>query len=78
MDIVHYPVFYLKHNVSETAFCLHLQVELTQLAPKDRDRLGLRQGANWVGSTCGGDRIQSTKRHVLNKRQDHGKRVELW
>jgi hypothetical protein len=22
MDIIHHPVFYLKHNVSETEFCL--------------------------------------------------------
>jgi hypothetical protein len=29
--------FYLKHNVSETEFCLCLQVEPTQLGPIDRD-----------------------------------------
>jgi hypothetical protein len=28
--------FYLKHNVSETGFCLRLQVEPTQLGPIDR------------------------------------------
>jgi hypothetical protein len=34
----HYPpfCFYLKHNVSETGFCLHLHVEPTQLGPVDR------------------------------------------
>jgi hypothetical protein len=26
LDIIHRPVLYLKHNVSETGFCLHLQV----------------------------------------------------
>jgi hypothetical protein len=31
MDIIHRPVFYLKHNVSETGFCLRLQVEFIQL-----------------------------------------------
>jgi hypothetical protein len=30
------PCFYLKHNVSETRFCLRLQVEPTQLGPIDR------------------------------------------
>jgi hypothetical protein len=34
----HYPssCFYLKHNFSETQFCLFLQVEPTQLGPIDR------------------------------------------
>jgi hypothetical protein len=27
LDIIHHPVFYLKHNVSKAEFCLHLQVE---------------------------------------------------
>jgi hypothetical protein len=31
MDIVHSPIVYLKHNVSETGFCLHLQMKSTQL-----------------------------------------------
>jgi hypothetical protein len=31
LDIMHRPVFYLKHDVSETGFCLRLQVEPTQL-----------------------------------------------
>jgi hypothetical protein len=26
---------HLKHSVSETGFCLRIQVELTQLGPKD-------------------------------------------
>jgi hypothetical protein len=33
MDIIHRPVFYLKHNVSETGFCLRLQVDPTQMGP---------------------------------------------
>jgi hypothetical protein len=32
--------FYLKHDVSETGFCLRLQVELTQLGPIDRIKTG--------------------------------------
>jgi hypothetical protein len=27
LDIIHRPVFYLKHSVSETRFCLRLHVE---------------------------------------------------
>jgi hypothetical protein len=29
----HRPVYFLKHNVSETGFCLRLQVKPTQLGP---------------------------------------------
>jgi hypothetical protein len=36
LDCFHRPVFILKHNVSETGFCLRLQVEPTQLGPIDR------------------------------------------
>jgi hypothetical protein len=35
--ITHRPVFYFKHDVSETGFCLYLQVEPTQLGPKERE-----------------------------------------
>jgi hypothetical protein len=34
--IIHRLVFYLKHDVSVTRFCLHLQVRPTQLSPMDR------------------------------------------
>jgi hypothetical protein len=44
LDIVHRPVFQLKHSISETGFCLHLQVEPTQLVPIDRAGLCLRIG----------------------------------
>jgi hypothetical protein len=36
LTIVHHPNFYLKHDFSETGFCLSIQVELTQLGPTDR------------------------------------------
>jgi hypothetical protein len=36
LDIIHNNVFYLKHKVSETGFCLRLQVEPTQLGPIER------------------------------------------
>jgi hypothetical protein len=35
-DIIHCFVFYLKHNVSETGLCLHLQMKATQFGPIDR------------------------------------------
>jgi hypothetical protein len=36
LDILHRPVFYLKHNVSETEFYLRVHVEPTYLGPIDR------------------------------------------
>jgi hypothetical protein len=58
LDIIHGSVLYLKHNVSETGFCLLLQVEPSQLSPIDRaslsldlrQRLALSIRPNWVGS----------------------------
>jgi hypothetical protein len=34
-DIIHLPVFYLEHRVSEAGFCLRHQVMPTQLSPID-------------------------------------------
>jgi hypothetical protein len=45
LDIIHRPVFYLKYNVSETEFCLRLQVEPTELGPMDRASPYLRTPA---------------------------------
>jgi hypothetical protein len=39
LDIIHCPLFYLKHYISETEFCHRLQVEPTQLDPTDRASL---------------------------------------
>jgi hypothetical protein len=36
LDIIHRPVFILKHNVSEIGFCLRLQVKPSQLGSIDR------------------------------------------
>jgi hypothetical protein len=33
---MHRPVFYLEHVISETGFCLLLQVEPTQMGPIER------------------------------------------
>jgi hypothetical protein len=35
-DIIHRFVFYLKHKVLESGFCLRLQVEPTQLGPIEK------------------------------------------
>jgi hypothetical protein len=36
LDSIHSPVFYLKLDVSETGFCLYLDVEPTLCGPTDR------------------------------------------
>jgi hypothetical protein len=41
LDIIHPPVFYLIHGISETGLCLHLHVEHTQFGPNDRASLCL-------------------------------------
>jgi hypothetical protein len=40
--IIHRSVFYLKYVLSETGFCLRLQVERNQVAPIGRASLCLR------------------------------------
>jgi hypothetical protein len=37
LDIIHPPVLFKTHNVSETGICLRLRVEPTQLGSIDRD-----------------------------------------
>jgi hypothetical protein len=53
-------------NVSETGFCLRLQVEPTQLGPIDRASPCLRTPPEDGGSN------QSPKHRVLHKKQDDG------
>jgi hypothetical protein len=36
LDIIRRPVFYLKHNVSETGFCLRLQMRPTKFGSNDK------------------------------------------
>jgi hypothetical protein len=59
LDIIHRSGFYLEHNVSQTVFCLRLQVKPAQLSPIGkaslspdvvRERLGLSIGPNQIGS----------------------------
>jgi hypothetical protein len=68
-DIIYCPVFYLIHNISATGLCLRLKEEPTQLGPTERPRLVLLVATEWV-PTEDGDRMQSPKSCVLNKRQD--------
>jgi hypothetical protein len=58
LDINHRHFFYLKYravyfsnNVSETGFCLRLQVKPTQLGPIDRAIPHLRKGMYRLGPT---------------------------
>jgi hypothetical protein len=48
LHIMHYPVFYLKHNVSASGFCPQLQLEHTQLGPIARASIYFRI---WVRSS---------------------------
>jgi hypothetical protein len=77
LDIIHRPVFYLTYKVSETSFCLRLQVEDPQLGPTDRASLCLRnvvflnkiQGFSslfFFSFTWGWRQIQSRKRRVFS------------
>jgi hypothetical protein len=57
-DIFNLAVFYFKHDLSETGFCLRLQVEPTQedlidiaTSRLQSHKLALSSGSNWVGST---------------------------
>jgi hypothetical protein len=42
LDSIQRPVFYLKHDVSETEFCLRRQMEPSQMGPIKRASLFLR------------------------------------
>jgi hypothetical protein len=63
LDIIHRPVFHLKHNVSETGFCLRIQVEHTQLGLIDRPSVCLQtQAATSTGFT-------SLSQHTTNQQR---------
>jgi hypothetical protein len=51
LDIIHRPVFYLKHGVSETGFFLRLQVEPTQSVSASVSGLALSIRSNYAGCT---------------------------
>jgi hypothetical protein len=43
LDIIRRPLFSLKHNISETGFCLHVQVVPAQVVPKDSANVCLQR-----------------------------------
>jgi hypothetical protein len=51
LDIIHRPLFYLKHDVSETVFCFLLEVVPNQMSPIERSSHCLRRQPIWLGST---------------------------
>jgi hypothetical protein len=65
LDIIHRPVFYLKHGVSETEFCLQHQVERTQVAPIDRARLCLPDTSNNTNRIYKANTTQTTNESWL-------------
>jgi hypothetical protein len=71
LEFINHPVFYLKHNVSETGLCLCLQVKATHLGPNerttDRDYIDWAQMSRHI--TEDRNRIQSLKWCVLNKKK---------
>jgi hypothetical protein len=74
LDIILRPVFYLKHDVLETGFCLRLQVEPTQLGLRDRASLYPSTGDStlieYVWEECMKDSFTQEKSY-------NGKLVEL-
>jgi hypothetical protein len=72
MDIFHHPVYYLKHVVSGTGFCLHLKVEPTWLGPMDRARLSLdtSSNTNMVYNTV--EHTLAWQWHSTNKKKAQG------
>jgi hypothetical protein len=71
-DIIRLPFFYLKHNVSETGFCLCLNFVSTELGPVDKISLCLRQGDSIRMCFLWGTDKPLEFSWVLNKRQDDG------
>jgi hypothetical protein len=70
LDIIHRPVIYSGHTVSENGFCLRLQVEPTQFYLIDYSCSLSPVRKQFLSND--GDRIQSPKCYTLNKRQDDG------
>jgi hypothetical protein len=52
LDIIRRPVFYLKKDVSETGFCLSLQVKPTRVDPIERASLCLCPSCTHPSSPC--------------------------
>jgi hypothetical protein len=61
LEIIHCLAFYLKHDVSESGFCLRLHVEPTQMGPADRANLCL-----WTTDNTSSVYKASTTQTTLN------------
>jgi hypothetical protein len=78
MNVIHHRVYYLRHDVSESGFCLLLQVEPTRLGPIDRASPCNQSGTEKETSSIYWTKLRSfylktpteSGRCVLNKRQD--------
>jgi hypothetical protein len=75
LDIIHRIVFYLKLDISETGFCLCLQVEHTQLSPIEEGsvvyfkivvcmELGSQQHSIFIITTLA-DNVRQYKNHKV-------------
>jgi hypothetical protein len=53
LDIIHRPVFYLKHSVSEIGFWLRFQVEPSYFGPIDIARLSPKRCIFSIGRDSG-------------------------
>lgn len=62
LEIIHRPDFYLEHDVSEIAFCIRLQVQLTQFGTIDRARPCLRTYIGAILSRIPKDSILQSRR----------------
>jgi hypothetical protein len=65
------PVYVTKHNVSETVFCLRLQVKRTELSPIDRARPYLRtpvSAPRWdIQAKYSTNNLRELTKHQFNK-----------
>jgi hypothetical protein len=54
LEIIHCPVFYLKHSFSKTEFCLGLSLEIGTSSPDwdQLSRFNLKTGQNPVSNKC--------------------------
>jgi hypothetical protein len=75
LGVIHRPVFFLSQDVSETGFCLRLQVQPPRLGPIVPDRtqtLSLSTESICVGYTWARRQVHFSKCRIFNKKQDNG------
>jgi hypothetical protein len=67
LDIIHRPFYLLKHNISETGFCLHVEVKPTQLGPVNRASPYLRTPAPTQVRVCKPSTAQTISESLRQK-----------